>query len=844
MDCLTKSELRALWPYLTAQERAEIEALIREEVLPFGDWLPIVTPTWRWDWHYLRYIREYLDKVTSGELDRLMLFLPPRHGKSEMVTIRYPVWRMERDPELRIIIGAYNQLLANKFSRKSKRVAEQRLKLNKSRSAVEDWETIQGGGLRAVGVGGGITGQGGQLIVIDDPVKNRKEAESETYQEAVFDWYTDDLYTRLEPGGAIILIMCLATGTRVATPLGWQNIESLQPGQEVWSYPVGGKKIAKRTIKALIKQPPAITYTIKTGNTSVRATGRHPFLVVRGGRQWLKKRADAFPVSDGGDRNAWHFEWVQAQDLHVGDVVATLKSVPGGYRRRIPGTQVFMDADYMWLLGYLWGDGWVTKVERRKQNGAISYCVCCAQGIYPERDERFLSIVERFYERKPYLTKHGYYRIDSNRFGRDMEALGLVPGLRAPEKRLPAWLWKARADGKRAFLQGLLDADGYKVKIGKQYRLSSASEGLVCDARELALTCGVRPTNLYHTHLAGVQPPHSQTPIDSEFYQAGLTFVHDKDELKTRFGYQPAGKAVRFAKITSVTKGTEPEDTWDLALDGPDENFVANGFIVHNTRWQENDLAGRILASDDGPNWTVVSLPAEAEKDDPLGRKPGEALCPERYDEEDLHRIKTVLGTYSYSALYQQSPGPREGSFFQRNWFGVVETMPGPPDMLVRYWDKAATDSDGDYTAGVLMGRIGEAWFVMDVVRGQWSTYEREETIRQAAETDRARWGKVMTWIEQEPGSSGKDSARSTISNLAGFVVRAETATGDKAIRAEPFAAQAEAGNVRLLRGSWNAVYLSELCGFPNGAHDDQVDASSGAFNKLAVRRIARSRQG
>ncbi len=177
-----------------------------QERRSFPLWLSRVTPAWRWDWPYLRYVQAHLDKVTAGKIDRLMLFLPPRHGKTEMTTIRYPVWRLERRPEMRVIIGAYNQLLANKFSRKARRIAEQRLELAQDHMAVEDWETATGGGIRAVGVGSGITGQGGHLIVIDDPVKSRKEAESPTYREAVWDWYTDDIYTRLEPGGAIVLI--------------------------------------------------------------------------------------------------------------------------------------------------------------------------------------------------------------------------------------------------------------------------------------------------------------------------------------------------------------------------------------------------------------------------------------------------------------------------------------------------------------------------------------------------------------------------------------------------------------------------------------------------------------
>ena len=429
----------------------------QEKPLDFLPWLEQVTPTWTWRWKYQLYIQQYLDKITSGEIDRLMLFIPPRHGKSEMVTVRYPAWRLERDPNLPVIVGAYNQILANKFSRKTRRICKERIDLSRERYAVEDWQTEAGGGVRAIGVGGGITGQGGGLIIIDDPVKNREEANSEAYRERCYDWYKDDLYTRQEPGCAIILIM---------------------------------------------------------------------------------------------------------------------------------------------------------------------------------------------------------------------------------------------------------------------------------------------------------------------------------------------------------------------------------------TRWHEDDLAGRILASEEGPEWTVVSLPALAEDNDPLGRQPGQALCPERYDEKKLERIKRVEGR-SWWALYQQRPQEMEGDFFKASWFSIVHALPANCQFL-RYWDKAGSQGKGDYTAGVLIARASDGNFiVVDVVRGQWAAGEREKIIRQTAELDKQAHGRVTIWVEEEGGSGGKESAEATIRNLAGFSVHTEHPTGSKEVRAEPFQAQAQVGNVNIMAGDWNNEYLVELCSFPNAAHDDQVDATSGAFNKL-----------
>ena len=184
------------------QVREQLDA----QSLEFRQWLPVVSPTLTWDWKHQLHLYAQLDRVTNCEIDRMQIAMPPRHCKSETVTVRYAAWRLERNPSLRIVIGAYNQKLANKFSKKIRRLLKGRIEFSTDTNAVEEWETSSGGGVRAIGVGGGITGYGADLIIIDDPVKSRKQAESETYRDNTWDWFNDDLYTRLEPGGQIILI--------------------------------------------------------------------------------------------------------------------------------------------------------------------------------------------------------------------------------------------------------------------------------------------------------------------------------------------------------------------------------------------------------------------------------------------------------------------------------------------------------------------------------------------------------------------------------------------------------------------------------------------------------------
>lgn len=204
-------------------------------------------------------------------------------------------------------------------------------------------------------------------------------------------------------------------------------------------------------------------------------------------------------------------------------------------------------------------------------------------------------------------------------------------------------------------------------------------------------------------------------------------------------------------------------------------------------------------------------------------------------------------------ALAQQELGGEfvdiAGIMFRREHFLQVDEAPRIATR-VRYWDRASSPGSGKYSAGVLLARDPRGLiYIEDVVRGQWSYHDRNTIMEQTAEADRMRYGgEVVVYTEQEGGSAGKEVSQQIVSLLAGhpiFIdhvggkqsrkVDGQELPGDaKVIRAMPFAAQVEAGNVRLCRGRWNADYLDEMTAFPEYTYSDQVDGTSGAFNKLA----------
>jgi predicted phage terminase large subunit-like protein len=177
---------------------------------------------------------------------------------------------------------------------------------------------------------------------------------------------------------------------------------------------------------------------------------------------------------------------------------------------------------------------------------------------------------------------------------------------------------------------------------------------------------------------------------------------------------------------------------------------------------------------------------------------------------------------------------------FKRHWFKIIDVAP-VVQSRVRRWDLAASEvsktlTDPDWTAGVDMGRTREGMFIVfDVERFREGPHATRDRIQRIASQDRARQANMRIVVPQDTGQSGKFQAQDMVRHLAGHNVRAVKESGSKETRAEPFAAQCEAGNVYLVKGKWNEPFIDELCNFPTG-HDDQVDAASGAFEELVSR--------
>lgn len=284
--------------------------------------------------------------------------------------------------------------------------------------------------------------------------------------------------------------------------------------------------------------------------------------------------------------------------------------------------------------------------------------------------------------------------------------------------------------------------------------------------------------------------------------------------------------------------------------------------IVIMTRWHEDDLVGRLQSEEygDPSDWEVISLPAIAEKADVLGREPGEPLISPLVDEsaeEALARwekVRRAVGSYAWSALYQQRPSPPTGAIFDTGWWKYWTTDPELADgdkvvlvtaeelrngKWVDSWDATFKGADtSDFVVGQRWAMVGGDRLLMDQVRDRLSFTETIEKMKAwgPAASPLSRYGDLVHQRLIEDKANGPaiiDTLKREISGIKPIEPR-----GSKEARARAVTPEIESGNVRLPHPSmpgfdWVTEFVSEFREFPNGAHDDQVDAASQALNFL-----------
>lgn len=248
------------------------------------------------------------------------------------------------------------------------------------------------------------------------------------------------------------------------------------------------------------------------------------------------------------------------------------------------------------------------------------------------------------------------------------------------------------------------------------------------------------------------------------------------------------------------------------------KNSPDTPIVVVMQRLHELDLAGWLESGGNGEEWDVIKIPAL--KDD------GTSFWERQFPVEMLRRLEKS-SPYTFAGQYMQEPSPRGGGFFKPYNIDIIDTLPEGVKW-VRGWDMAATANGGDWTCGAKLGVKNDVIYIADVRRVQGSPDEVERLIVNTAKMD-----DCLQSIPQDPGAAGKSVVAYMSKKLHGAKFKFSLESGDKATRAEPLASQINIGNARMLKADWNESFVHELASFPNGAHDDQVDAASRAYSEL-----------
>lgn len=279
------------------------------------------------------------------------------------------------------------------------------------------------------------------------------------------------------------------------------------------------------------------------------------------------------------------------------------------------------------------------------------------------------------------------------------------------------------------------------------------------------------------------------------------------------------------------------EEVVPTRLNEPENDAI----IVIMQRVHDRDVSGVILKKELG--YEHLCLPMEFDPEERCTTSIGftdprtdwnELICPERMSREVVEADKKAMTPYAVAAQFQQKPAPRGGGMFKRKWFedNIIDELPNDIVASCRGWDLAAsTTIRASYNSGCKMHRTSDNRFIIeDVARERKDAAGQEDLLKNTAAADGYL---VKISLPQDPGQAGKFQVKYYAKRLIGFVVVYSTESGDKATRAEPFASQAKAGNVYLLRGEWNEAFLKEISTFPASEFKDQVDSATRTFKEL-----------
>jgi predicted phage terminase large subunit-like protein len=809
----------------------------------------LTKPDYEVNWHH-RVICNYINKFIKGEIERLMVFIQPRAGKSEIISRRLPAFIHGLNPNAEIMACTYNAELAGDMTKDVQRIMDRpdyhdlfphtritpegsisKYARNSSEHEImpyveKDKPTIYyRGKYRAQGVSGSFSGRGSN---------------------------------------------CLVGKTRVITEIGILYIEDiyyLKNKPKVLSYNHETNSCEWKCIKATQKgRSKEIIKLFTKGNRQLECTQEHRIYSIRSGytEALLLNRRNAVVIVDIQKQTLLHL-----QNFTEG-TRASLQKLFQRDKKCTGQTKVFM----VWNRIYTWACSSCKTIAARAQRYVLWYAVFKFTSRNQKRSKLHYPWVQKYCQAwssiLQRLQTYSKEEKNNNFTKKNMSTMfDRIHNCRC----------------KKTLQQGMCRSSSLKKNdVDRESSLQRRSRLLYNVPRNETNSFRKRFIQMLGMWCTSkgykIKEWCTQIKFNSPSYRSPQREQWHHKSNNIMFIVPHNTPQVESDSISILERISKKEvDVYDIEVEG-NNNFFANEILVHNciiiddpiknredadskvmrenvwkfytstlrtrlekngkilivqTRWHPDDLSGRLLSlakSDPkADQWTVVRFPAikdeEDNPDDP--RKIGEALWPEKYNLKWLEGARAA-GSRDWSALYQQKPMSEDGNIFKSEWFKYYKVVPQKFDQMIQSWDFAVKDTTGaDYNVGTVWGRVGTYKYLLHMERGRWPFPVVCQKVLDLSRRYPLAYKKLI-----EAKANGP-AVKQTLDKHVSGIVEVEP-FGDKVARANAVSPEFESGLVWLPDpqiAPWIYDFVNEMCEFPNGTHDDQVDSCSQALDCL-----------
>ncbi len=826
----------------------------------FESYIAVQYPTYRFSPHnYL--ISDKLRQLEKGVIRRLMILMPPRHGKTMQVSEFFPAWYLGRNPTHQVIAATYSYDRAGDIGRKVRNQLVDPLHnmifpnctISQDSKGANKLALNQGGHYFSVGVGGAIVGRGANLFIIDDPVKP------------------------------------LAIDTPIPTPSGWKLMGELQIGDQVFDH--SGKPCNVINVTERYTAP---RHRVKFSDKSYIDT--HPDHLWR---SFDRQSHDVFTngTMENGKmhkRTFYDSKWWNWKTLGKSSIkeVSTKKisktlvarktmrnwTIPVTFPLQLPEIELPIDP---YILGYWLGDG--SKRDpcfTMNEQDMPNFLKQVDRSGYFVLSKRCKKGTNNYTVSVSTINKRGNKWHDTL-IGR-IRKLGLLNN-----KHVPKIYLRASYNQRLALLRGLMDSDGGIEPDHGETVFCSTDKPIADGVYELIVSLGGKV-------VVATRPAANKTA----YILRGFYPFQPFNLPRKMTNYKPNGQIRRVNRTIIDVEILEPTEHMCITVDSDSHLFLAgramiptcnsredaesitsrkkitewfkavaytrlmpdNRIVIIMTRWHFDDLVGRLL-EEAKEKWDVLSLPAIAEHDDELTeRKTGEALWSSDYPLETLGQIKTSIGSREWNAQYQQKPFNEEGGMIQLSWFKRYdlrevtkydisarirhkndEDKPFGIYKIILSWDTAFKEAEmNDPSSCTAWGISKLGYYLLYVFNKRVGFPALKRTAIKLWERYMAyNMGAVAVLIEDRASGQSLIQVLESETRIPIIPIKPES---NKVIRMDEISPIIEAGHVHLPDdASWLIRYETQMAQFPLGREDDDVDSTTQFLRWISKPRYKRS---